>query len=87
MDSNGCHKSQKLTAITTRLLQAIREETNSNRRSSLQANVQPLGRNIRTKVQSIMSHDHGPAGGARERVVVLHLFSQLLNRCTNGPPI
>jgi hypothetical protein len=37
-------------------------------------NAQPLGRNIRTKVLYLL-------------VAVLHPFSQLLNKCTNGPPI
>jgi hypothetical protein len=47
-------------------------------------NVQPLERNIQTKIRSTTVSAQPVA---RARVAVLHPFSQLLNRSTNDPPI
>jgi hypothetical protein len=87
-DSNGRHKSQKLTVITANPLLAIRQETDSNIWSLLQAKYAIVMKEYSD--QGLIYHEPraiatARPGQRRARMAVLH--SQLLNRYTDSSPI
>jgi hypothetical protein len=92
MDSNSCHKGQKLTVITACSLLAITQETGSNRRSSLHAKRATVKKEYSDQgpiyhEPRAMSHGHGHGPTrlvARVRVAVLHHF---LNFSIDAPMV